>query len=459
MTDTNANVVICGAGIAGVSTAYYLAQRGIDGILLVDQSAPLSLTSDKSTEAYRNWWPGPDAAMVALMNHSIDLIENFAAESNNIFHLNRRGYLYATADRGRISDLINIAERAEIQGAGQMRIHRGNHDDPVYLPHNADGYIDLPDGCDLILDPEMIQKHFPYLSNSTVALLHTRRCGWFSGQQFGMHLFEKATQGGVRYVNARVEGVNLAGDRISQIHVNQNGTTFNIATKFFVNAAGPHLQQVCDLLGIKLPVYCERHLKVSIKDIDEVIPRDAPLLIWDDSQRLSWDKEEEQFLSDSDEDRMLLEELPPGAHMRPEGGIDSQNILLLWPYHMEKVHPIFPVPIPPSYPEVALRGLIAMIPGLNAYLRRMPKPFIDGGYYTKTPENRLLASPLPIQGSYILGALSGYGLMAACGAAELLAAHISQSDLPTYADAFMLERYQDPNYLRAFEEWEHSGQL
>jgi glycine/D-amino acid oxidase-like deaminating enzyme len=397
--------------------------------------------------------------MVALMNRSIDLIEKFALESNNIFHLNRRGYIYATADRERISEFKTIAERAEIQGAGPMRIHHGNPDDPVYVPHHANWYIDHPSGCDLILEPELIQKYFPYISNNTVALLHTRRCGWFSGQQFGMHLFEKATQGGVRFINACVEGINLANDRVNQIHLRQNGSTFKVTTTIFVNAAGPNLQQVCDLLGIKLPVHCERHLKVSIKDIDEVIPRDAPLLIWEDPQRLSWDLEEQQLLSESDEDRMLLEELLPGAHLRPEGGLDSQNILMLWPYHMEPVQPIFPVPIPPSYPEVTLRGLITMIPGLNTYLSRMPKPFIDGGYYTKTPENRLLASPLPIQGSYVLGALSGYGLMVACGAAELLAAHISQSALPAYAQAFMLERYEDPNYLRTFEEWDHSGQL
>jgi glycine/D-amino acid oxidase-like deaminating enzyme len=100
-----------------------------------------------------------------------------------------------------------------------------------------------------------------------------------------------------------------------------------------------------------------------------------------------------------------------------------------------------------------------MVPELRTYLNRMPRPFTDGGYYTKTPENRLLVGPLPVKGSYLLGALSGFGLMAACGAAELLAAHITQAPLPTYAPAFMLERYQDPDYLHAFEEWEHTTQL
>ncbi len=70
------SIVIVGAGIAGVATAYHLAvKRGVRDVLLVDSRPPLSLTSDKSTEAYRNWWPGPDGAMVGLMNRSIDLLE------------------------------------------------------------------------------------------------------------------------------------------------------------------------------------------------------------------------------------------------------------------------------------------------------------------------------------------------------------------------------------------------
>ena len=53
MTRTT-DVVICGAGIAGIATAHALAMRGITNITLIDERSPLTLTSDKSTEAYRN---------------------------------------------------------------------------------------------------------------------------------------------------------------------------------------------------------------------------------------------------------------------------------------------------------------------------------------------------------------------------------------------------------------------
>ncbi len=86
-----AQVVVCGAGIAGVSAAYHLAKAGIQDILVVDPLPPLSLTSDRSTEGYRNWWP--DADMVALMNRSIDLMERLADETGNVFRMSRRGYV------------------------------------------------------------------------------------------------------------------------------------------------------------------------------------------------------------------------------------------------------------------------------------------------------------------------------------------------------------------------------
>ena len=102
MGSIQAEVVICGAGIAGISAAHALSKD--KDILLLDARAPLTLTSDKSTEAYRNWWPGPDDAMIALMNRSIDLMDELAKKHNNIFRLNRRGYLYATADPAKISE-------------------------------------------------------------------------------------------------------------------------------------------------------------------------------------------------------------------------------------------------------------------------------------------------------------------------------------------------------------------
>src|SRR3954467_13399791 len=112
-------IVICGAGIPGIAAGYQLAVvRGCANVTLVEAGNPLSLTSDKSTEAYRNWWPGPDWAMTAFMDRSIDLIEEIARAPHNRINLNRRGYLFATADTGKIEFLQTMARTAEARGAG-----------------------------------------------------------------------------------------------------------------------------------------------------------------------------------------------------------------------------------------------------------------------------------------------------------------------------------------------------
>src|SRR5213083_2361804 len=146
MSAPTADVVICGAGIAGVAAAYHLAvRRGVTDVVLVDERPPLTLASDKSTECYRNWWPGPGDDTVAVMNRSIDLLEELARESGNMFRLNRRGYLFATAEPQRVAQLVEAARGAAALGAGPVRVHSGGGDD--YRPAPADGFEDQPTGA------------------------------------------------------------------------------------------------------------------------------------------------------------------------------------------------------------------------------------------------------------------------------------------------------------------------
>ena len=461
MTASTANVVICGAGIAGISAAYHLTVRqGVRDVILVDERPPLSLTSDKSTECYRNWWPGPGDAMVRLMNRSIDMLEELAHGTGNAFHLNRRGYLFVTADPSRIPDFERAAEEPCALGAGELRIHTGAPGDPKYIPAPAQGFEGMPTGVDLILDPPLIQQHFPFLTKRVVAALHVRRCGWMSAQQLGMYMLEQARAQGARLLNARVEGVDVIGGRVRAVCLSSEAGSQTISTDTFVNAAGPFVKHVGQMVGIDLPIVCELHGKIAFNDHLKAVPHSAPLYYWADPQRLPWSEEERAMLAESEETRWLLAPFPHGPHGHPEGGADCPVQLVLWTYDVHTLEPV--VPLPPfdrHYHEIVLRGLSRMVPVLRGYFKKLPKPTVDGGYYAKTQENRPLIGPLPVGGAYIIGALSGFGIMAACASGELLAAHITGADLPTYAPWFLLERYEAPEYQRLLEEWDESGQL
>ena len=445
-------VIVCGAGISGVSAAYFLARAGIKDILLLDERPPLTLTSDRSTECYRNWWP--DAELLKLMNHSIDLMEQLADESGNIFRMNRRGYLYVTADENKIPEWMERSRQTSDLGGGPVRIH--STDDASYQSLSTEGFHDQPDGIDILLGTDLIRKYYPYLTDKAVAALHVRRAGWLSAQQMGMYLLESASRLGVKFESAHVETIDCSNNRINGIKLS---TGENLNCQIFINAAGPYLKHVGKLLGIDIPVQTELHLKIAFKDHLSVVGRDAPLLIWDDPQSLPWDVEERVLLKNDPDSSWLTESFPSGAHTRPEGSSESQTLLMLWEYNTRLMEPVFPPPLDDQYSEIALRGLSTMLPGLREYFGRAPRPLIDGGYYVKTRENRLLAGPLPVQGAYLIGAVSGYGIMAACAAGELLASHITGNDLLSYAPAFSLSRYDDPEYQKTLAKWGDSGQL
>lgn len=462
MIPTNADVVICGAGIAGISAAYHLAARhGIRNILLVEAGSPLTMTSDKSTEAYRNWWPGPGDAMVQFMNRSIDLLEELAAASHNRFHLNRRGYVFLTADPAKAALYERAANESSQLGAGELRVHRGLPTDPAYPAHHAEGYdyADLA-GADLTLDPAIIRQRFPFISPSAVAMLNPRRCGWLSAQQLGMWLLDQARQHGVQLVNGRVVAVDTTGGQVGGVTLEVDGQRHEVATRNFVNCAGPLVAEVGRLLGVDIPVFNELHGKVAINDPLGVVPRDAPLMVWSDPVDLLWSDEEREELAAEDETRWLTETFPAGVHFRPEGSLDAQTLLLLWTYHIEPQPAVWPTRFEPEYAEVVVRGLARMIPGLEVYCGNMGRPYVDGGYYCKTRENRPLIGPLPVDGAYLFGALSGYGIMASQAGADLLAAHIAGSALPAYAPAMSLGRYDDPAYRALLDGWDPTtGQL
>src|SRR5689334_24437532 len=121
-----ADVVICGAGIAGIAAAYHLAVRQrVKRVVLIDERDPLTLTSDKGTQAYRNWWPGPDDTMLRLVSRSIDLLEDSAAECGNTFRMSRRGYVFATADETQAAKLLATARQVADNGMGSVRVHPG----------------------------------------------------------------------------------------------------------------------------------------------------------------------------------------------------------------------------------------------------------------------------------------------------------------------------------------------
>jgi sarcosine oxidase, subunit beta len=457
MTSEAADLVLCGAGLAGVAAAYQLSVvHTVRNVVLIDERLPLSLTSNSSTECYRNWWPGPGDAMVRLMNRSIDLLEGIALETANRIQLNRRGYLFTTHDPARIDDFIQAANESAELGAGPARIHRGSADDLAYIPAPPAGWADMPTGADVIADPALIRRHFPYLTTATVAVLHARRCGWLSAQALGHYLLEQARAHGARLIAGTVSGVAVRGGKVQGVHLADGRT---ITTDCFVNAAGPAFKAVSAMVGVEVPVYCELHVRTTFDGDATTIPTTAPLVISMDPIPLYYTPAERAEMEQSETAQAKLQPFPSGVHLRPAGTPEQPQALGLWTFDMAPREPVFPPQIDAEHGAITLRGLATLIPSLRRLVDQGTKVAVHAGYYTKTAENRPLIGPTAVEGAYLMGALSGFGVMGACAFGELLAAHVTGAALPDYAGAFLLTRYDDPEYKQLLGRWGSSGQL
>jgi glycine/D-amino acid oxidase-like deaminating enzyme len=172
---------------------------------------------------------------------------------------------------------------------------------------------------------------------------------------------------------------------------------------------------------------------------------------------LPWSEEERAALAEDEDAKWLLEGFPAGVHGRPDG---AQATLILFNHHGGAVEPVFPMPEPPEhYAEIALRGMSTMVPALQSYGGKPSRPYVDGGYYMRTRENRPLIGPVPVEGAYVSCGYSGFGVMASCAGGELIARHVTGGELPEYAPAFLVSRYQDPDYAALLGSWGDGGQL
>jgi len=393
-----ADIVICGAGMAGIATAYELAvRRGVRRVVLVDEREPLTLTSDKGTQAYRNWWP--DGVMVQLMERSIGRLEELALESGNAFGLEPRGYLYVARSAASAADLLHSAATTAALGVGP------------------------PQGADFYHGTGTIRTRFPYLAPDADAALHVRRAGWLDALRLGRWLLERSGARGVEFRRDTVVGVDLARGRVAGVRLASGD---HIAAQVLVLAAGPLLARAAALLpDVRLPVACELHTKLCFADVRGALPRDAPLVIGCDPLQVDGD------------------ELPAGVHARPLDRGDGRPLaLVLWSYDNPPMsQPEFPPRFDPQFARIVLRGMAQVVPGFSAYSETPADAVVDGGYYCTTPDHRPLVGPLPVEGAFVAGGLAGYGIMSSQGVAELVASHVVGGAIPDYAAALHPQRF------------------
>jgi len=436
------DTLIIGAGIIGISTAYYLKKLDPDlSIILVEAGQPMAFTSAQSGENYRNWWPHP--VMTAFTNHSIDLMETIARETNNRINMNRRGYALATRSRV-IDDLMDALYAGYAESTvSDIRVHDQSFSKTYENPYNRD-WISAPCGVDVLKNQKLIRSAFPSYAHDIRAVIHIRRGGSISGQQLGQYMLERFRAAGGQRITGMVEAI----ERDDGFKAHFTAQIAEIRAERIVNAAGPFTNNISAMLGAKLPIKNILQQKIAFEDVAHTIPRKMPLSIDLDAQTIDWSEEERELIADYPELAWLADEMPGGIHCRPDGGEGGTWIKMGWAYSEDEALPIMEPPLFEFFPEIVLRGAARINPSLKHYYGRLPRSMHHYcGYYTSTEENWPMIGEMEVDGAYIVGAMSGFGTMAACAAGELCAQWVLGNSLPKYAFELSPERHNDASLL------------
>lgn len=432
------DVAIVGAGIVGIATAYYLKSlKPSMSVTLIDSGQPMAYTSAQSGENYRNWWPHP--VMTAFTDHSIDLMQSLALASDNLINMNRRGYVLSTRTDD-IDALMGELEHGYSQlDHNDIRIHHTASSAHYQKPISA-SWEQAPSGVDVLKNQSLIRGTFPSYDPTVKTVVHIRRAGAISAQQMGQLMLTRFKETGGQRVSARVVGIENTDGFVVQTA--QSDIT--IKAEKLVNAAGPFINDIAEMLGTSLPVSNTLQQKIAFEDTAGAIPRQMPFSIDLDAQLIDWSCEERELLAESEDHRWLTQQLPGSIHCRPDGGDKGNWVKLGWAFNNVSVAATREPELMESFPEIVLHGAARLNPTLKTYYGQLPRAMHHyGGYYTLTDENWPLIGAMETVGSYVVGAMSGFGTMAACAAGDLCARVLLEEDVPDYAHALSPQRYSD----------------
>ncbi len=432
MNKLQTDTLVIGAGSVGIAVAYYLKKHdpSLD-VTLVDCGQPMAFTSAQSGENYRNWWPNP--MMRAFTDRSIDLMEEIALESDNILQMTRRGYVLATRQIDIDDHLRELEAGYTDSPENQIRMHVGDANGG-YRPAIVEDWKSAPNGVDVITDKAVIEKTFPYFDKEVRSVIHIRRAGMISGQQMGQYMLQAFKEAGGKRLTGKVDHI----DHAEAFSVRLAGAGNFVQATRIVNAAGPFVGEIANMLGIDLPVENWIQQKIAFEDTKKTIARTMPFAIDLDPQCLDWDEDERGLLAEDPDFAWLAGELPGAVHCRPEGGDRGTWLKLGWAYNSASV----PVSFTPEFDDQFPRSTVHY-----------------GGYYTLTKENWPLLGPTEVDGFYLAGALSGFGTMAACASGDLVARHMLNQDLPGYAAMLSPMRYNDPAIVATMNAQQNPGIL
>ena len=379
-----ADVVIVGGGCMGASVAYYLADRGITDVVLVEREPQLGTASTgRNAGGFRHQFSHP--ANIELSKESIALFANFEEAVGHPIDFWPDGYLFLLSSDASVSA---FRTNVDLQRAHGIRVDWLSAADAAALcPGLAvDGVVAATYcGDDGIADPNGVTQGFA-----------------------------KAAQ--ARGVEIR-RGEEVTGIRVSGGHVTGVETSSGaIATPLIVNAAGAWAQGIGRLAGIDVPVTPERR----------------HIFIAQPPGGGSWDDPAHRTAVPAS--RLMVIDFESTFYFHREGGG------LLFGMGDPDEQPGFDITVRwdflPKVIEVAIKRLPALGDAAVSHAW--------AGLYEMTPDHNPIIGPAPhVAGFYTIAGFSGHGFQHSPAAGRILADLIVGQDPGLDVSTFAADRFAD----------------
>jgi len=226
------DIAVIGGGIMGSALAYWLTRLDPTIAVTIIERDPSYTTASSALSA-------------ASIRQQFTTAVNIRISQQSMAFLRRAGdLLEVDGDRPDIA----LTERGYLYlvGAEGVEALRAAH--AIQRAHGAEVAL---------LDPERLAARFPWLvlDGIVAGSLGLRGEGWFDGHSLLTAFARKARSQGARFVRGEVQGVSLAGHRVTELEL-ADGT--RVRCGWAVNAAGPWARAVARLAGIELPVFARR---------------------------------------------------------------------------------------------------------------------------------------------------------------------------------------------------------
>ncbi|SFH31920.1 sarcosine oxidase subunit beta [Desulfotomaculum arcticum] len=242
-----ADVIIIGAGVAGLSTAYNLAAKNpnLKIVLLEKEKFHGAGSTAQCTGGIRHQFAHP--LNIVLSKISYPFFQRFTANMEYPVYFRKRGYLFVTSDSAKFASLLEMKTTM----------------DRLEVPSE-------------IVAPGEIAERYPFVQTEDLTGGSYCRLDAYADPYGVMEgYYRQCHRLGVKVIcNTEVNSLIIQNGRIEGVRANG----FETWAPVVVNAAGPHLHLVARLAGIDLPAAPFRR-QVHVCTPMRQIPSNIPLIV------------------------------------------------------------------------------------------------------------------------------------------------------------------------------------